>query len=124
MDSFTKEDIKNSVEYQCRLSNIKRILLVYLVVVIVTSLIPVIIFLKNNAEYLTVVLLTWFVSVLVIGLIFLSFIIYCIKKCRYLINNYRSFNYYEVILDSPSTSHSYRTSIYYSVTINILSLEE
>ncbi len=114
---FTKEEIKNSVEYQWRMFYIKYILIVWLIIAVFTLFAPILISLKTGFENLLLGLLIWLLCNLILGFIFGGFALYYYSKIKYLMKNYNSFKTYEVLLDKVATSFAYRGHIYYSVTL-------
>lgn len=117
-NSFTKTDIKDSVECQWRFQHIKLLLCVYLIIVIVSLFIPIGLIVKYGIHFSSKAFLPWLCSLLACGLLFLSFILYYAYKRAYLIKNYENFPCYEVTLNNISTSYAYKGSIYYTVTID------
>lgn len=114
---FTKEEIKNSVEYQWRMFNIKYILIVWLIIAVFTLFSPVLISLKTGFDNLLLCLRIWLLCNLILGFIFGGSALYYYSKIKYLMKNYNSFKTYEVLLDKVATSFAYRGHIYYSVTL-------
>lgn len=117
-NNLTKEDIKNSVEYQWRNSHAKQCMFIYLILAVATIFVPLISLMKYEFEYLGTGIIVWLICILVLGLFFGIFVLYYLLKNRYLLKNYKNFNLYEVVLDNVATSYSYKASIYYTVTIN------
>ena len=117
-NNLSIDEIKQSVEYQWRKSQIKLLLMIFLIMT-VTSL--VILFLINitsglDTGFVLLEFFIWFCCMIVIGIFLGCFVLYYHLKCMYLLNNYKNFNAYEVILDTFSTSYAYEYSIYYTVT--------
>ena len=110
------EEIKNSIEYQWRKSQINTLLVVWLFIAVITLFIPFIVTI-NYLEFLGFGMLIWLCCMVFIGLILGAFILFYCSKSRYLLQNYKNFNCYEVVLDRVSTSYAYKYSIYYTVKI-------
>lgn len=115
-NNLTVEEIKNSIEYQWRKQQIKTLLGVWLFIAVITLFIPFIVTI-NYLEFLGFGMLIWLCCMVLVGLIFGVFILFYCSKNRYLLENYKNFNSYEVVLDSVSTSYAYKYSIYYTVKI-------
>lgn len=115
---FTKKEIKNSVECQWRMYHIKQLLIIYLIIGIISLFFTFITVGKYGSDYLGTALITWLWCIFGSGIIFGCFILYHFSKYRYFINNYKNFKCYEVLLDTLSTSYAYKSSVYYSVSIN------
>lgn len=114
-NNFTQEEIKNSVEYLWRKHQIKSLLIAYLIVAPIVLLICFLTVI-NDLSYIGIALLVWLFELILTGLIFGGLCLFYYLKIRYLLNNYRSFNAYEVTLDTPSTSFMYKGAIYYKVS--------
>ena len=119
MNEFTKQDIKNSVEYQWRKSQIKLLLCILLIVAIATFLIVVIPVCATNMEFWDVGLLTWLVCMAITALFFGIFMVAYYCKNVYLLNHFEEFTQHEVVLDRVATGNSWRSrgSVYYIVSI-------
>ena len=114
---LSKDDILNSVEYQWRKHQLVLYFYFWLIISIITIFIPLAIGI-TNLEYIAVVALSCLGVILLIFLIFGSFMLYSYSKMRYLLKNYENMQIYEVKLDDISTSYMYRGAVYYTVTIN------
>lgn len=114
-NEFSKEEIKNSVECKWRISHVKQTLFIYLLIVMGCSLVCFIGALndfKTSGTYAIV----WLCLVLFWGIIHTAFVLYDVAKYKYVVKKYADFKCYEVTLDTFSTSSSYKSSIYYTVT--------
>ncbi len=116
-NDFTVNEIKNSVEFQWRKSQVKSYLVIWLIIVCLTIFIPVIICASDD-ELLISGIVSWLCTIGFLGLFFWPFSIFSYSKMRYLLKNYQKFNSYEVVLDKVSTSYAYRRAIYYTVIVN------
>ena len=114
---LSKDDILNSVEYQWRKHQLVLYFYFWLIISIITIFIPLAIGI-TNLEYIAVVALSCLGVIILIFLIFGSFMLYSYSKMRYLLKNFENMQIYEVKLDNISTSYMYRGAVYYSVTIN------
>ena len=121
MNEFTKQDIKNSVEYQWRKSQIKLLLCTLLIVIIATFVIVVIPACAKNIELWGVGLLTWSICMAITSLSFGIFIVAYHCKNVYLLKHFEKFTQHEVILDRVATGNSWRSrgSVYYIVSIGL-----
>lgn len=110
---LTKEDIKNSLEYQWRKYQIKVFMIIWAIIVFFTILVTLVVGLKN-------ILLTLKITIGIVvsySLVFLPFPIYYLYKLVYFLKKAPEFSVHEVILENVSTSFWYRGYIYYSVSI-------
>ena len=114
---LSKDDILNSVEYQWRKHQLVLYFYFWLIISIITIFIPLAIGI-TNLEYIAVVALSCLGVIILIFLIFGSFMLYSYNKMRYLLKNFENMQIYEVKLDNISTSYMYRGAVYYTVTIN------
>ena len=114
---LSKDDILNSVEYQWRKHQLVLYFYFWLIISIITIFIPLAIGI-TNLEYIAVVALSCLGVIILIFLIFGSFMLYSYSKMRYLLKNFENMQIYEVKLDNISTSYMYRGAVYYTVTIN------
>ena len=114
---LSKDDILNSVEYQWRKHQLVLYFYFWLIISIITIFIPLAIGI-TNLEYIAVVALSCLGVIILIFLIFGSFMLYSYSKMRYLLKNFENMQIYEVKLDNISTSYVYRGAVYYTVTIN------
>lgn len=116
-NDFTKDEIKNSVEYQWRKSQVKLYLVIWLIIVCLTIFIPIMVCVSDY-KLLVYGFVSWLCTIGFLGVFFVPFSIYSYIKMRYLLKNYQKFNSYEIVLDKVSTSYAYRGAVYYTVTIN------
>ena len=114
---LSKDDILNSVEYQWRKHQLVLYFYFWLIISIITIFIPLAIGI-TNLEYIAVVALSCLGVIILIFLIFGSFMLYSYSKMRYLLKYYENMQIYEVKLDNISTSYMYKGDVYYTVTIN------
>ena len=115
-NDFTTEDIKDSLMYKWRDSQIKQSLYAWLGAVAVTIVATLVLCIIIGFK--TIYLLFWLAFMAIVG-IFIGVIISCAKKEKeYLLNNYLDFDCYEVTLDSFKTSKIYKNPILYSVKID------
>ncbi|MCH5164320.1 MAG: hypothetical protein J1F36_04815 [Clostridiales bacterium] len=118
-NDFTIDEIKNSVEYQWRKHEIKSSWILWLVIACFAFSIPIILIIINFDLGLFVIgIVAWLCLIGSLGLAFLFLSLYYYRKMRYLLKNYQRFTSYEVVLDKPSSSFVYKSSIYYTVTVN------
>lgn len=116
-NDFTVNEIKQSVEYQWRNSQIKILLGIWGLISIAIFIVPLMGMIMDF-EIIGVTLLIWLVFVIMFGIILGGFSFSYYLKNRYLIKNYMNFSCHEVLLDKVVTSVMTRGSIYYKVTIN------
>ena len=116
-NDFTINEIKNSVEYQWRKSQVKLYLVIWLIIVCLTIFAPIMVCV-SDCELLVLGFVSWLFTIGVFGAIFVPCSIYSYSKMRYLLKNYQKFNSYEIVLDKVSTSYAYRGAVYYTITIN------
>ena len=101
---LTKEDIKNSLEYQWRKYQIKVFIIIWAIIVFFTFLVTLVAGLKN-------ILLTLKITIGIVvsySLVFLPFPIYYLYKLVYFLKKAPEFSVHEVILENVSTSFWYR----------------
>ena len=110
------KDIKDSIDYQWRLFQIKGYLIIWGIISVIPLLSGVIISL-DNLEFLLSSLLIAVIFMVALGLYFGSFSIHAYIKNKYLVKNFKNFKCYKVKLDEPSNSKLYRYSTYYSVNL-------
>ena len=115
-NNFTKEDIKNSVEYQWRKTSFCWLLVIWAVIAVV-MLFSVLIIGFNNIKA-GMGLQVWLIVMAIYSAIYLPFVAYYGYKMLYILKRYTEFNSYEVMLDNVSTSYTYRGAVYYTVVIN------
>ena len=115
--SFTKDDIKNSVEYGWRKNTVMWLVgvsAIVLVMMLFAMLIPSL----SDIRHIGLSLRIWLTIVAFYTVILIPFVAFYSYKMVYLLKHYTEFNSYEVILDNISTSYAYRGAVYYTVTIN------
>lgn len=119
MNDFTKQDIKNSVEYQWRKSRIKLLLFILLIVIVATFVIVVIPVCSTSPEFWDVGLLTWLICIGLTALFFGIFMLVDHSRNVYLLNHFEEFTQYEVVLDRVATGNLWRNrgSVYYIVKV-------
>ena len=117
MNNFTKEEIKESLEYTWRKSSLKWILILWAVIAVLMTL-PMLVLGIGNMENFIFTAQIWLLVMAIYTAILLPFILYYFYKMRYLVKHYNEFSAHEVVLDNPSTSHLYRGAVYYTVTVN------
>ena len=114
---LTKDDILNSVEYQWRKHQIKMYFYIWLLISLISILIPTLMITMDS--YLVVVaILSWLGIVIFMFIIFGSVMLFLYNKMKYLINNFENMQVYEVKLDTISNSYMYRGACYYTVTVD------
>ncbi len=118
-NNFTKEEIKESVEYKWRKNQLKIGLFSWGVFCIISLIVSFFIVLPKNIDHISVGLIIWGIWNAILVVIISPFMIYVCCKMNYLLKNYSSFSSYEVILDNFNMSYLYKGAIYYSVKINI-----
>lgn len=118
-NNFTKEEIKESVEYKWRKSQLKVGLFSWGVFCIISFIVSFFIVLPRNTDYISVGLITWGIWNAILAVIISPFMIYVRCKMSYLLKNYNKFSSYEAVLDNFNMSYLYKGAIYYSVKINI-----
>lgn len=116
-NDFTVNEIKQSVEYQWRNSQIKIHLGIWCLISIAIFIVPLMGMIMDF-EIIGVTLLIWLFFVIMFGIILGGFSLSYYFKNKYLIRNYMKFSSHEVVLDKVVTSFMNRGSIYYKVTIN------
>ena len=115
-NDFTREDIKNSVEYRWRKNSFCWLLGIWAVIAMVMLLSVLVI--DFDDIKLGMSLQVWLIVMSIYSVIYLPFVAYYGYKMLYILKHYAEFNSYEVILDNVSTSQMYRGAVYYTVTIN------
>lgn len=115
-NDFTENEIKQSVEYQWRSSQIKILLGIWLLLSVAIFIVPLIGMIME-LEIIGVTLLIWFVFVIMFGAILGGFSLSYYFKNKYFVKNYMNFSCHKVVLDKVVTSLMSRGSIYYKVTI-------
>ena len=115
-NNFTKEDIKNSVEYRWRKTSFCWLLGIWAFIAVV-MLFGVLIIGFDGIKF-GLGFQVWLVVMGIYSAIYLPFVAYYGYKMLYILKHYSEFNSYEVMLDNVSTSYAYRGAVYYTVTIN------
>ena len=115
-NNFTKEDIKNSVEYQWRKTSFYWLLGIWAVIAVVMLFGVLVIGFDDIKPGMS--LQVWLIVMSIYSVIYLPFVAYYGYKMLYILKHYAEFNSYEVMLDNVSTSQMYRGAVYYTVTIN------
>ena len=115
-NSFTEEDIKNSVEYGWRKTSFCWLLGIWAVIAVVMLFGVLIIGFDDIKPGMG--LQVWLIVMSIYSVIYLPFVAYYGHKMLYILKHYAEFNSYEVMLDNVSTSYAYRGAVYYTVTIN------
>ena len=115
-NNFTKEDIKNSVEYGWRKTSFCLLLGIWAVIAVVMLFGVLIIGFDDIKPAMG--LQVWLIVMSIYSLIYLPFVAFYGYKMLYILKHYTEFNSYEVMLDNVSTSQMYRGAVYYTVTIN------
>ena len=115
-NGFTKEDIKNSVEYRWRKTSFCWLLGIWAVIAMVMLLGVLATGFDDINPGMS--LQIWLIVMSIYSVIYLPFVAYYGYKMLYILKHYTEFNSYEVMLDNVSTSQMYRGAVYYTVTIN------
>ena len=115
-NNFTKEDIKNSIEYQWRKTSLCWLLGIWAIIAVVILFSVLIIGFDDVRIGLGFEV--WSIVMGIYSAIYLPFVGYYGYKMLYILKHYTEFNSYEVMLDNVSTSYLYRGAAYYTVTIN------
>ena len=116
-NNFTKEDIKNSVEYVWRKNTVTWLFVtstIVAVVMFIATLIPAL----TNIRHFSLAVDIWLSIIAFYTVTLVPFVAFYGYKMSYLLKHFTEFNSYEVMLDYISTSYAYRGAIYYTVTIN------
>lgn len=118
-NDFTREEIKNSVEYRWRKWNLKSIfyiILIYAAVAFTATVTVSLVSLDDAGEILD--MLVFFLIAVGIAVIFVSpFAVHEGYKILRFLRHYGELEAYTVALDKFSTSYLSRGSIYYTVTV-------
>ena len=93
-DNFTKEEIKESVEYKWRKNQIKTSLVSWGVFFILSLIVSFFMVLPGDIDYISIALKTWIIWNVITAVIISPFIIYLRCKMSYLLKNYTSFQTY------------------------------
>ena len=115
-NNFTKEDIKNSVEYQWRKTSFCWLLGIWIFIAVV-MLFDVLIIGFDDIK-VGMGLQVWLIVMAIYSAIYLPFVAFYCYKMLYILKHYTEFDSYEVLLDTVSTSYAYRGAVYYTVAIN------
>ena len=115
-NGFTKEDIKNSVEYKWRKNSFCLLLGIWAFIAAVMLFGVLIIGFDDIKAGMG--MQVWLIVMAIYSVIYLPFVAYYGYKMLYILKHYSEFNSYEVMLDNVSTSQMYRGAVYYTVTIN------
>lgn len=115
-NNFTREEIKNSLEYRWRKDSVRDFLLIW-VIMAVLSLVVMLIFGIKDLGFIFVGLQIWLIVMALYGVFLLPFLAFYCYKMHDLLKRYEHLPSYEVVLDSVSTSYMYRGAVYYTVTI-------
>ena len=115
-NDFTKEHIKNSVEYGWRKTSFCWLLGIWAVIAVVMLFGVLRIGFDDIQPGMG--LQVWLIVVSIYSVIYLPFVAYYGYKMLYILKHYTEFNSYLVMLDNVSTSQMYRGAVYYTVTIN------
>ena len=89
-NKFTKEEIKNSVEYQWRKLSLKSFIVI-LAITAILMLFCTLIMSLNDMEYIGVTLQIVLIAIAVFTIIFLPFIVYYLYKMIYILRHYEEF---------------------------------
>lgn len=116
-NNLTKEDIKNSIEYQWRKTSAKWLLIIWAIMAVVT-LFGSLIMSLDDIKYIGLSFQIWLIVMAIYSAIYLPFVMFYRYKMTYLLKHYEEFNSYEVMLNNVSTSYAYRGAVYYTVTVN------
>ena len=115
-NNFTKEDIKNSVEYGWRKTSFCLLLGIWVFIAAVMLFGILIIGFDDIKAGMG--MQVWLIVMAIYSVIYLPFVAYYGYKMLYILKHYTEFNSYLVMLDNVSTSQMYRGAVYYTVTIN------
>ena len=115
-NGFTKEDIKNSVEYKWRKNSFCLLLGIWAFIAAVMLFGVLIIGFDDIKPGMG--MQVWLIVMAIYSVIYLPFVAYYGYKMLYILKHYTEFNSYLVMLDNVSTSQMYRGAVYYTVTIN------
>ena len=101
-NDFTKEDIKNSVEYGWRKTSFCLLLGIWAIIAVVMLFGVLIIGFDDIKPGMG--LQVWLIVMSIYSVIYLPFVAYYGYKMLYILKHYAEFNSYEVMLDNVSTS--------------------
>ena len=99
-NNFTKEDIKNSVEYRWRKTSFCWLLGIWAVIAVVMLVGVLIIGFDDIKPGMG--LQVWLIVMSIYSVIYLPFVAYYGHKMLYILKHYAEFNSYEVMLDNVS----------------------
>ena len=116
-NNCTKEDIKNSVEYQWRKNSIAWLLGIWAVISVV-MLFATLAGSLGDIKYIGLSLRIWLIVMAIYSTALLPFVVFYCYKMIYLLKHYTEFNSYEVVLDRVCTSYAYKGAVYYTVIVN------
>lgn len=116
-NNYTKEEITKSIEYKWRRMQGNTFLFLLILMFFVMIICYTIVCLTRGIEFFVTLIYIPFAFMAFFIAIFLPFVIFYYAKARYLLQNYASFDKYEVTLDKPHTTYYYHRSIYYVVTL-------
>lgn len=120
-NNLTKEDIKNSVEYQWRKCSLQLLLFLWGIIVMMTlfiALFETLIGSVDDWEMIGLCFQVWLiVTSLYSVLLFMPFAAFYCYKMGYLRRHYGEWKQYEVTLDNVSTSMTHRGAVYYTVAL-------
>ena len=116
MNNFTKEDMKNSIEYRWRKTSFCYLLGIWALIAVVMLLGVLIIGFDGIRAGMS--LQIWLIVMGIYSAIYLPIVAYYGYKMLYILKHYRDLDSYEVMLDNVSTSYAYRGAVYYTVTVN------
>ena len=114
--NFTKEDIKNSVEYGWRKSSLCWMLGIWAAIEVVMLFVLLFTYM-DDTEYVGLGIEVWLIVTAIYSAILLPFVAFYGYKMFYLLKHYTEFDAYEVMLDNVSTSYAYKGAVYYTVTV-------
>ena len=117
-NSFTKEQLKNSVEYQWQMWYCKMSIWIFLVLFVATTIVPIAEGIANP-ESVLLGFVVWLCMMAFIAIVCLCISLFYYCKARYLLKNYQDFSCHEVTLNNICTSYGYRGAVYYVVDVEI-----
>lgn len=116
-NTFTKEEIQNSVEYRWRKSLRNRTLALWGVIAGITIFMALFMGLTRDLEMLWISLCVGLGLSVLYGVVCLPFAIYYGCQMRRLVKHYPEWTAHEAVLDMLSVSYAYKRSMYYTVKI-------
>lgn len=116
INNLAKEDIKNSVEFRWRKSQLLWLLGILTIIAVVMFLVLVLTSLDDLKQF-TLMIKCWLIVVATYSILLFPLVLYYAYKMMYILKHYKQFDLYEVVLDNVSTSYAYRGAVYYTVTI-------